>query len=134
MTLGVLTVIVNACACWHGKKLCDENVFVSHGHPARPVHMSSVITVQPPQAVAGACAKNRQSHWPCTSDKRGVCSAVAVPIGERDGSPTGAPPTAVPLPVGGQRIGEPVRPPAPVSVRPRTCQQRGTLLLTAPID
>jgi len=70
MTLGVLTVIVNACACWHGKKLCDENVFVSHGHPARPVHMSSVITVQPPQAVAGACAKNRHSHWPCTSDKR----------------------------------------------------------------
>ena len=38
VVLGVFTVILNACACWHGKRLYDENVFTHHGYPNRPIH------------------------------------------------------------------------------------------------
>ena len=89
MTLGVLTVIVNACACWHGKKLCDENVFVSHGHPARPVQMSSVITVQPPQAVAGACAKNHSLTGPALLTNTAFARQLRCPSASETDRPLG---------------------------------------------
>ena len=46
--LGVFNVILNTCACWHGKRLYDENVFTNHGnaYPNRPMNSMTPIHVQ----------------------------------------------------------------------------------------
>lgn len=46
VAIGVFTVILNTCACWHGKHLYDENVFTNHGYNNRPVGQMSPIHVQ----------------------------------------------------------------------------------------
>lgn len=46
VVLGVFTVILNTCACWHGKHLYDENVFTAHGHNNRPMANMTPINVQ----------------------------------------------------------------------------------------
>ena len=82
VTLGLLNVILNTCACWHGKRLYDENVFTNHGHyphQQRPINMMP-IHVQP-----------------------AVAMAVPVELARPDFDTVT--PTAVPLPVGATVVG-----------------------------
>ena len=57
--LGIANIVLNTCACWHGKRLYDENVFSTHGaaYPNRPMHHMTPIHVQ----VRRLCTEHRRA-------------------------------------------------------------------------
>ena len=61
VVLGLFTVILNTCACWHGKRLYDENVFSNHGYPSRPMH-NGMMPIHVQVRTATARAARQQLH------------------------------------------------------------------------
>lgn len=118
VVLGVFTVILNTCACWHGKHLYDENVFTSSGYNNRPMANMTPIHVQVWAVKTHRVARNAAfasrmcSHTSLLkaflwfSRQPAPVHAVAVPVEVARPDFTETTPTAVPLPLGAMAVGD----------------------------